>query len=115
MVSQNKYNSILKNTSLAPYVKLLSRMRLATIINRCGFRSSHDKGILYKLQLIIFSAYGFRSINQMVKSLLNEFIAECEYKQLSKTTIRNYSRVLDEFIRDVGAKDIEQLNKHIIK
>lgn len=47
--------------------------------------------------------------------LLNEFIAECEYKQLSKTTIRNYSRVLDEFIRDVGAKDIEQLNKHIIK
>ena len=58
-------------------------MRLANIINRCGFCSFHDKGILYKEQLIIFSAYGFRSIKQMVKSLLNEFIAN------SKTALYN--------------------------
>ena len=47
--------------------------------------------------------------------LLNEFIAECEYKQLSKITIRNYNRILGEFIRDVEAENMEQLNKHIIK
>ena len=50
-----------------------------------------------------------------LKSLLNEFIAEAEYKNLSHTTIRNYTRVLNEFIRDVDVTDIEQLNKHIIK
>lgn len=47
--------------------------------------------------------------------LLNEFIAECEYKNLSKITIRNYSRILGEFIRDVNVEDIEKLNKMVIK
>ena len=53
-----------------------------------------------------------------LKSLLNEFIAEAEYKQLSNTTIRNYTRVLNEFIlslQNVGIEEIEQLSKHIIK
>lgn len=53
-----------------------------------------------------------------LKSLLNEFIAEAEYKNLSNTTIRNYTRVLNEFILSLqieGIEEIEQLNKHIIK
>lgn len=53
-----------------------------------------------------------------LKLLLNEFIAEAEYKQLSNTTIRNYTRVLNEFIlnlQNVGIEEIEQLNKSIIK
>ena len=107
MVSQNKYNSILKNTSLAPYVKLLSRMRLATIINRCGFRSYHDKGILYKLQLIIFSAYGFRSINQMVKSLLNEFIATSKTALYNVMQNSNYN--WRKLLRELAVKNINEL------
>ena len=53
-----------------------------------------------------------------LKLLLNEFIAEAEYKQLSNTTIRNYTRVLNEFILSLKRQEIEeieQLNKHIIK
>lgn len=55
------------------------------------------------------------NIIMKLELLLDEFIAECEYKNLSKTTIRNYTRILNEFIRDVEVTDIEQLNKHIVK
>ena len=50
-----------------------------------------------------------------LEKLLNEFMCECEYKNLSKTTIRNYNRVLNEFIREVSIENIEELNKHIVK
>ena len=53
-----------------------------------------------------------------LKLLLNEFIAEAEYKNLSHTTIRNYTRVLNEFILSLKRQEIEeieQLNKSIIK
>lgn len=107
MLPQNKYNSILKYSSLAPYVKLLSSMHLGTIINRCGFKSCHDKGILYKLQLIIFSAYGFRSLNQMVKSLLSEVIVTSKTALYNVMQNSNYN--WRKLLRELAVKNINKL------
>lgn len=48
-------------------------------------------------------------------TLLDEFLCECEYKNLSAATIRNYSRILNEFINAINITDIGQLDRHIIK
>lgn len=50
-----------------------------------------------------------------LEPLLNEFICECEYKQLSASTIKNYSRVLKHFVSNIPIDDIEDLSKSIIK
>lgn len=47
--------------------------------------------------------------------LLDEFLCECEYKNLSAITIRNYSRILNEFINAINVSDVEELNRYIIK
>ena len=47
--------------------------------------------------------------------LLNEFICECEYKQLATTTIKNYTRILEHFRQNIPIDEIEQLNKLLIK
>ena len=47
--------------------------------------------------------------------LLNEFIAECEYKNLSAITIRNYKSIIGEFINSISITNIEELDRHIIK
>ena len=50
-----------------------------------------------------------------IESLIQEFICECEYKQLSLNTIRNYSRVLEHFRQNISIIEMEDLNKQIIK
>ena len=50
-----------------------------------------------------------------LEPLLNEFICECEYKQLATTTIKNYTRVLKHFVSNIPIDDIEDLNKLLIK
>ena len=50
-----------------------------------------------------------------LEPLLNEFICECEYKQLATTTIKNYTRVLEHFRQNIPIDEIEQLNKLLIK
>lgn len=50
-----------------------------------------------------------------IKKLSKEFLSECEYKNLSEVTIRNYTKVLGKFIDTIAITDIEDLNKHIIK
>ena len=47
--------------------------------------------------------------------LLDEYLMECEYKKLSKKTITNYQRVLQDFISTTGATDVKQLNKLLVK
>ena len=50
-----------------------------------------------------------------LEPLLNEFICECEYKQLATTTIKNYTRILEHFRQNIPIEEIEQLNKLLIK
>lgn len=50
-----------------------------------------------------------------IETLINEFICECEYKQLSTSSIRNYSRVLEHFRQNISIIEMEDLNKQIIK
>lgn len=50
-----------------------------------------------------------------LEPLLNEFICECEYKQLATTTIKNYTRILEHFRQNIPIDEIEQLNKLLIK
>ena len=49
------------------------------------------------------------------KMLLDEYLMECEYKKLSKKTITNYQRVLQDFINTTGVQDIKQVNKLLVK
>lgn len=50
-----------------------------------------------------------------LEPLLNEFICECEYKQLATNTIKNYTRVLEHFRQNISIIEMEDLNKQIIK
>lgn len=50
-----------------------------------------------------------------IELLINEFIAEAEYKNLSNTTIKNYTRVLEHFRQNISIIEMEDLNKQIIK
>lgn len=50
-----------------------------------------------------------------IESLIQEFICECEYKQLAKNTIKSYSRVLNHFVSNIPIDKMEELNKQIIK
>lgn len=47
--------------------------------------------------------------------LLNEFICDCSYRELSASTIKNYTRVLKHFVSNIPIDDIEDLSKSIIK
>lgn len=50
-----------------------------------------------------------------LEPLLNEFIADCSYRELSASTIKNYTRVLQHFVSNIPIDDIEDLSKSIIK
>ncbi|MDY3948893.1 MAG: site-specific integrase [Bacilli bacterium] len=50
-----------------------------------------------------------------IKKLSKEFLSECEYKNLSEVTIRNYTKVLGKFIDTIEVTNIEDLNKQMVK
>lgn len=70
---------------------------------------------MFIFQHFLILTYKEYDIIMKLSKLLNEFISDCEYKNLSQNTINNYTRVINDLIHYVDDIEIEEINNYIIK
>ena len=69
---------------------------------------------MFIFQHFLILTYKEYDIIMKLSKLLNEFISDCEYKNLSQNTINNYTRVINDLIHYVDDIEIEEDRKSVV-